>query len=437
MSLVIGVVMWLVCVPLSWMAVIAAPTAFDDSGELNMLGVVYVLLASVLWVSVFVRQRWPMVPYIAGAVLAAAWGDGLLLLVGMFHLIIRAPRNKAIATTIIGSVLIIVGVVRLCFQSPAFNPFGLLFLSDPNQIPGVEASIPADESVFGMNVFTVLAGTIGLAVSVGFGYLLRRTRRMKAVENFADRETKRNESLTAELARKTERELLARELHDTLSHRLSVISLHSGALEVGTHANSEISATAHALGEEARASLEDLRQLVGGVREGNFGQRSTPQPHSLPPNSASLNSLPQLIASVQATGTEVRPSMILQDVEFAPTELHRSVYRIVQEALTNAMKHAPGAPVALTVTVSAAHGATVIVENPLSQPHARFMRPESSSAEANYGNREHLAATGSGTGVVGIRERVRMLGGRATIGPRNGSFFVEVALPPFPLPRPR
>lgn len=437
-SVLVGVVIWFLCVPLSLVALLAFPPAFDSSAGLNTLGVILALLVSALWLCVFFRHHWPWVVFTIGAVLAAAWGDGTLLLIGMFHLIIRASRRQAVIATIIGCTLIAVGVLRLCLQSPAHNPFGILFLSDSNQIPGVETSLPDAESVFGMNMLTMIAAVMGVAVSLGFGFLLRRTRRMKAVESFAARETQRNESLSAELARTSERELLARELHDTLSHRLSVISLHSGALEIGDQSDLDVSATAHALGTEVRASLDDLRHLVGGVREGTLGRPSTPQqPQAIPPSSASLSSLPELISSVVSTGTQVIPSVILQDVEAAPTVLHRAAYRVVQEALTNAMKHAPGSPVTLMINVSAKQGCHIVVSNPVNDPHVRFAPPAPSNDHGSPAGLPDLSVSGSGAGLEGIRERADMLGGTAAIGARNGTFVVEVAFPPFRLQQPR
>nr|WP_245940476.1 MULTISPECIES: histidine kinase [Brevibacterium] len=415
-DLIVGSVIYAIGALTSWMALTANPLAFDDAGELTVLGVVFALLVGVLWLSVFVRRRWPLVPFVIGAVLSAAWCDSLLLLIGMFHLIVRAPRRQAVTCAVIGSALVVAGVLRICLQSAALNPFGLLYLSDPNQIPAVEASIPSEDSLFGMVVVTVLAGVIGLVVSIGAGFLIRRTRRMKAIETVAERETKKNESLTAELARRAERELLARELHDTLSHRLSVISLHSGALELGGRSADEVAATASAMRQEAHASLEDLRHIVGGVREGTLEtERSRPNP----PVHPSMKSIPQLIASVQATGTAVHPTVIMQDVESAPSVLDQAVYRIVQEALTNAMKHAHGAPVELDVAVSADQGARVLVTNPI-------------DAHPRVDEDSELGSTGMGAGLEGMRERARMLDGSAEIGPQGHEFIVDVRFPPFP-----
>ncbi|WP_252199670.1 histidine kinase [Brevibacterium sp. RIT 803] len=419
MSVLVGVFAYVTGLVVSTLALQANPWAFGSNGELTNTGIVVALLLSLVWLSVFVRRRWPLVPFIAGALLAAGWGDGLLLLIGLFHTVILGPRVRMIVTAVIGSVLVIAGVIRHCLLPPALNPFGLMIVGDPAVITDVEASAPPADSLLAMNLMTVIAGVVGLGVSIGFGLLLRRTRRMKAVETIAQRETERSESLSTELARQSERNLLARELHDTLSHRLSVISLHSGALEVGTQDDAEVATVASALRREARASLDDLRHLVGGVREGTFGEQSQLGPTSTPPSLPSMGSIPQLIASVQATGTQIRPSIIMQDVESAPTVLDRAVYRIVQESLTNALKHSPGAPVDLSLSVSANQGARIVVANALPTTR-RAQDPESD-----------LSTSGSGAGLEGIRERTHLLSGTVSIGRREGLFVVDVSFPPF------
>lgn len=104
--------------------------------------------------------------------------------------------------------------------------------------------------------------------------------------------------------------------------------------------------------------------------------------------------------------------------------LDRAVYRIVQEALTNAMKHAPGVPVTVDVRVSAHDGARILVANPLGAP------PQSGEARA-VGDGVDLSGTGGGMGVPGIEERARMLGGHVVVGPRGDAFVVDVQMPAF------
>jgi signal transduction histidine kinase len=364
-GILVGVVLYLLGVFVSAMALTANAWAFS-AGELNDTGIACILLLILAWGTVFLRTRWPWVPFAIGGVLTVGWGDALLLLIALFHLVLRAPRRQAIAASAVGSAVVVFAMVRMCLAPAERNPFSIFFLPDPAQVSGIEASTPPDDSHLAIRIITVAAGVIGLAAALGVGVLLRRTKRMRTVESIAQREALRNESLSAELARQSERELLARELHDTLSHRLSVISLHTGALEVGSQTDPEVASTASALRQEARASLEDLRHLVGGVRNGSLSDLRTQRESAAPPNRATMAAIPQLVASVQSTGTTVRPLIIIQDVDACPPALDRAIYRIVQESLTNALKHAPGAPVTVDVTVSAAEGARITVTNPLS-----------------------------------------------------------------------
>lgn len=447
MSILVGVALFVFGLLTSAMALTSNQWAFADE-VISNTGMVAFLLIIPMWATVFVRQKWPWVPFIVGALLTAGWGDAFLLLIGLFHLLIRAPKRQAIVASALGSVLVIAATVRMSLAPAVLNPFGLFFLPDPTQMTNLDAPAPPADSLSAITLMTIVAAVIGLGISLGVGVLLRRTKRMKTVETIAARETRRSESLTAELARQSERELLARELHDTLSHRLSVISLHSGALEVGSKDDADVASTASALRQEAHASLEDLRHLVGGVREGTLAHAGPQKEASTPPSKASMRSLPQLVASVQATGTIIRPSIIIQDVETAPTVLDRGVYRIVQESLTNAMKHAPSAPVTLEITVSADRGARVVISNPVPPATNRCQPPKNSVAEVAPGlppypqsaprvgsstpdGQWSLSTSGSGAGLTGIRERVTMLGGEVFIGVRDGSFVVDVTLPPF------
>ena len=445
-SILIGVIAYLFGFFTSSMALTANAWAFSD-GELNDTGLVAVLLLFLVWGLVFLRHRWPWVPFVAGALLTAGWGDALMLLIAVFHLVIRAPRRQAIIASAVSTGLMAFSTVRMCLAPPEHNPFSIFFLPDPAQVTGLEATIHPEDSHLAIRIITIAAGVIGLCTALGVGALLRRTRRMRAVESIAERQAQRNESLTAEIARQSERELLARELHDTLSHRLSVISLHTGALEVGAQTDPEVASTASALREEARASLEDLRHLVGGVRNGDLADPRPGHENSSPPSRATMAAIPELISSVASTGTVIRPLIVIQDVDSCPPALDRAAYRIVQEALTNAMKHAPNLPVTVDIAVSAARGIRISVSNPLPSapgpvdvpPRPRYAPGPARGAGAGApdhglgpaGHRPgpqdaQLGSTGSGSGLVGIRERTEMFGGEASIGVFGNEFRVQV-----------
>lgn len=419
----VGLVLFVVGIFVSSLSTIGVPGAFEASGELSNIGVLVVLLFWILWATVFVRTRWPWIPLAAGALSGLVGGDVLLLLIGMFHSVIRLPRRAAIVTTSGGTVVVVWATVWACLRSPALNPFAFLFVPASQPLMGVDAPDPPAGTALGVDLLTIGAGIVALAIAVGVGYLIRRTKRMRTVEAVAVRQTQRSESLSDELARQSERQLLAQELHDTLSHRLSVISLHSGALEVAGDDQRSVAAAA-ALRREAKASLDDLRDLVSGVREGTPGAQRPAAGGSSAPVVASVRSVPDLVESVAAAGVDLRPVLLLQDIDRVPTVLDRAVYRIVQEALTNAMKHAPGVPVTVDVRVSAHDGARIVVSNPLGAP------PQSGEARA-VGDGVDLSGTGGGMGVPGIEERARMLGGHVVVGPRGDAFVVDVQMPAF------
>lgn len=200
----------------------------------------------------------------------------------------------------------------------------------------------------------------------------------------------------AELGRQVERERIAREVHDTLGHRLSLLSVHAGALELQAEGHDEeVSRSAAMVRQGARQAMDDLRSLVGILREDPDG---SPAP--------SLVDLPAMIDEVAAAGDPVVATVYLHDVEGADEALSRAVYRIVQELLTNARKHAPGAPVRLVVEGSPVHGVSVETAN-------RF---------------EGVPRAG-GAGLAGVRERAELLGGSVEAGPANGVFRARAWLP--------
>lgn len=416
LTVVIGLLLYVSGVLIGSLSVVGVPGAMDGTGELSAIGVLVVLVVWVLWLTVFVRTRWPWVPLLAGAVCGLAGGDVLLLLVGVFHAVVRLPRRPALVATASGIAVVLWAVIRACVRAPGHNPFAILFAPEGVPLVGADAHIFTRETALALDVLTITSGIVAVGIAAGVGYLVRRTRRMRSVEAVAAHQTERSEALTEQLARQSERQMLARELHDTLSHRLSVISLQSGAFEVAGDGERATEAAA-AVRREARASLDDLRDLVSGVRDGTAGGTRPVNSDATAPAHASLRTVPDLIESVRCAGTDITAVIVLEDVERAPAVLSRTVYRIVQESLTNAMKHAPGRPVTVDVRVSAKAGARVLVSNP-SVP----------GEQAAVGD---LAGSGGGMGLVGIEERVRMVGGDVAIGEREGAFVIDVRLPPF------
>jgi signal transduction histidine kinase len=245
------------------------------------------------------------------------------------------------------------------------------------------------------------------------------TARHELVQDLRDRaeRAERERYLLAEQARTDERTRLAGEMHDVVTHRISLMVLQAGAL--GITATDEASRQA---AEELRAAgcqaLDELRDLVGILRR---------EPDDDADQTPSVSALPALIDESTAVGT---PAELIEegDRALASPVVGRTAYRMVREGLTNARKHAPGSRVLVEVSY-AESGVDVIVTN--------SPAPAAPPPPAGAG----LAGTGSGLGLDNLRQRVELIHGTLLAGPApDGGFRLEARLPAFiptsePVPR--
>ncbi|MGY1552105.1 sensor histidine kinase [Microbacterium sp. A588] len=199
-------------------------------------------------------------------------------------------------------------------------------------------------------------------------------------------------------ARTQERSRIAREMHDVLGHRLSLIAVHAGALEYRRDLSPQQSAeAAGVIRENSHRALEELRDVLGVLHDEVPGDTErTPQPVA-----ADIHTL---IADARAAGSPIVISALETDA--VPAELGRHLFRIVQEMLTNARKHAPGERVFLQLTSDAVTGVRLSAQNHVGAPVAP-----------------------PGFGLTGVAERVRLAGGELIIDDTDGCFRVEVVLP--------
>ena len=203
-----------------------------------------------------------------------------------------------------------------------------------------------------------------------------------------------------------ERTMLAHELHDSLGHTLTMMVVQSGA--AGHVFDNDPEFAREALGNiesSGRQALGELDRILGLLREDDEGLRS-PQPD--------LGSLPGLIEQMNAAGLEVR-LVVEGAVERVPREVSRFGYRIVQEALTNVLKHAGAVPTEVRVHRTAGALEVEVCDDGPGIP---------------VGTPAGAAGLGGGRGLVGVRERVALLGGSVEAGPRpDGGFRVWARLP--------
>ncbi|MFJ8884180.1 sensor histidine kinase [Streptomyces sp. NPDC102402] len=216
-----------------------------------------------------------------------------------------------------------------------------------------------------------------------------------------------------ERARRTlleERTRIARELHDVVAHHMSVITVQADSAPYRIDGLSdEVREEFASIAAGARESLAEMRRLLSVLRSDGSRGELAPQP--------GLDRLQQLVEATVRAGLPVELSLagqVRETVErgAVPPAVDLSAYRIVQEALANVVRHAPGAPTRVSVTVSDGHLTMLVVNGPTQQTGSP------------------LEVSGTGHGLVGMRERVRLTGGTLDTGPLpDGGFRVSARLP--------
>ena len=248
----------------------------------------------------------------------------------------------------------------------------------------------------------VYAALLAWALFVRARHQLLSSLRERAERAEAERE------LLAEQARQAERVRIAREMHDVLGHRVSLIALQAGGLEVQAGLPAEVAQAAGVIRETARQALAELRQVIGVLRDSAAPSSSTiveVPPAPLP----TLADIPRLVEDSCRAGTRVTLDMSVPSDAMPPGPLGRDAYRIVQEGLTNVHKHVAGGTASVTVQGGPGAGLHVRVSNPL--PRAGF------------------AQRAGGSGLIGLAERVALAGGTLRHGPtEDGRFVVDAEL---------
>jgi signal transduction histidine kinase len=338
------------------------------------LQVTDLVLGVLACLAVFFRRRWPVGVALAllpiGIVSGASLGAQC---VAMFNVALHRHFRTVL---VIGVLYTLTGMVFWALRMPKPGPLGL-------------------------DILLALIVNIGInGAFLGWGMFVRARRQLVLSLRERALRAEAEQQLRVNQARRQERERMAREMHDVLAHRISLLSLHAGALEFRPDATSEEVARAAAIiRQNAHQALQDLRRVIWVLRESPAADKpQPPQP--------TLADLPALIEDSRQAGARVRFDNRLGDLAAVPTAVGRDGYRTVQEGLTNARKHAPGCAVELFVEGAAGSGLTIELRNRL--PLGGLSEP---------------AVPGAGTGIVGLIERATLAGVRLEHGPTaNGDY---------------
>lgn len=380
--LFLGAIFWLV------LATVNVPGGETPDGEATDLAVVLWLVGILAWGTIFVRRRLPIVTLSAGLLLAVIGLEYLLLLFGVYH---AAVTWRPPARTWLGWIAL--ATIVLFWVREAFTPFGDQQFLTPGSNP--QATIIASSVI----------ALLSLGVTFGMVVLTRSRRQATQERARADVEHTHAARLGKELSRQSERAEIAREIHDGLTNRLALISMMSGNLDKAVRAEDpDAPALALDIQSQARNALNDLRSLISDLRT---------EPSAPATQLASMSSLGELISATRAAGTKLDALVLVNGPYNVHPELDAAVFRLVQESITNAVKHAPGEALSLYLDAGPTSGVRLRMSNPL---------PQMDMGAA-------LSGAKFGTGLTGMRERVSDFGGTIWAGENDGEFLVDITIP--------
>lgn len=372
-----------------YVVVIASLTVLTASGLDGWRRAAIIGLAVLAVVAALLRQRYPY------ALLVVAWiTTGLttqaFLIPALFNIGVRRRGWRGLLSILL-SVLVLIAVAGR----------GERFVS----IDGVDMAAWTSTGTWLLNSFVVVVVPYLIGSALAAHRELTESYRLRAEHAEAERSARAAEAVLLERAR------IAREAHDVLGHKLSLLTMQAGGLELNANAGAQIVAEqAHLISRSARDALADLRSIIGSLDSlgapdpDNAGRSLVPQ---------DLPGIRQLVAESRASGAVV--SLKTSDsVDHAqlPASVSRAAYRVVQEALTNAHRHAPGAPVSLSLTGEPGTELVIEIRNAVTYP-----------------NESHDVPGSGGRGLPGLQERARSVGGELTVTETDSVFIVAATLP--------
>jgi signal transduction histidine kinase len=343
--------------------------------------------------------------------LARPWpGLALVLACGLpFVVDARWPQLLRSGWALAAALLVVVGSgTALMFYRPAEGDAAVLFFialaAWVAGATGAQVSVPAGVLIVALpGLADGLGGShtpVMAAIGVGFAWVAGSATRAQA-QTAAELAAAHAAAAQHQIA--AERQQLAREFHDLVGHTLSVTMLHMSAVRMSLE-DGEPGEAVESLDEAQRAGREAMREMRQTVAL--LGSAPSDGPRSALPH---VRDLPELVAGFAAAGLKVDLDADA-DLDGIPDDVGLAAYRIVQESLTNAAKHAPDATARVHVRAEAE--LRLIVSNDIVAPELR-----------------HAPLPGPGHGIAGMTQRARLAGGAFQAGPDGPQWRVEAVLP--------
>jgi len=370
------------------LALLTAPENFTDAGyeEITDLGAIRFAIGFLVLLLIPWYRKIPLALIIVGAFYAVILqGDPYVLAIGLTVWIVRAQRrwHWVIAGAGLTAILLNIGWHILA-----------IFRWNDRIDTSVAISVVL---VFGF-------ATLGLVLSIAL--TTRQRRRIRQAQEAVQAVEHDREVISSKMTRQTEREYLAREVHDTLAQRLTALSLQTGQMQksLAEADNEQLTSALQETKQYSDQALKDLRNLVTSLRD--HGEKETTVPSVAP---GGFQDLKALFDDAVHQGLTIHPQVMLNSYDAAPDGLQRAVLRITQEALTNVLRHSTDNTVQLRIEGQPGEGLLLQFTN-ARNPHQSF-------------------DAGTGTGLLGIKERAELIGGYAQEEYLPEHFRLSVRLP--------
>ena len=277
-------------------------------------------------------------------------------------------------------------------------PLAILSIAAGVVLTALDPTVDVEAVIIYPLIAVVVGFTIGWGMYVGSRRELLQSLRDRA------RTAETEQAARVARARTAERARIAREMHDVLAHRISLVTMHAGALTYRSDLEpAQVRQTAGLIRSTAHQAMEELREVLGVLREdAGDAAPDRPQPDA--------SDLPTLLDEARAGGMHLIVHADGVDLGLVPPTVGRTAYRIVQEALTNARKHAPDTLVQVRIDGRPGETLQISVRNRMPLGPA-------------------LDMPASGLGLVGLQERAELAGGTLLHRLEHDSFVLEGALP--------
>lgn len=347
----------------------------------------FICLGILIAAASLLRVRYPYVLLVL-AWLAAAFATQVFLIPALFNLGVRRRDTRSRVALMLTVILLL-----------AVAPRGERLVS----VDGIEQGVWAEVGSWVLNVVAVVVAPYLIGSAIAARRDLTDSYRLRAQHAEAERSARATEAVLLERAR------IAREAHDVLGHKLSLLTMQAGGLALHTDAGPQVvEEQAQLIRQSARDALDDLRAIIGSIETTDVPEDQAAS-HSL--LRQDIDGIVMLVNASRVSGAIVDLSISPEIYpDSLPQESSRAAYRIVQECLTNAHRHAPGAPVIISVTGAPGDALVVEVRNAVTVP-----TPGESAS--------------GGRGLPGLRERARFLGGELTVTEADSVFIVRAQLP--------